>query len=353
MDRLHGLCIAVVLVAAPTVAQGEAPRVHFDMPDALACRDVTPEGFAKLHPGQKLVEAKFEISTLLVAGAPRDLTECFVRIDSLQRTLLVADYLPKTLHESPLAGPVSVQNTDETSGSIGINLAGKYEVLTTAGATAGVGQKNVSCVKYELLPPRQTVAASGTLLRGRAAFFKLLVSPRHPLEGSRELALVFRVPADWRADYVRVRCQAEGVERGLVSSLDSRISAGQREFLVALYQAGDEEARRAAEAFSQSESLLRMTALRRAGGERTATSSAATIPSLLPRSLSSLPTRLSLPIGGKTTPVADPERWLPEVLYGNGEPPALPQVEGELQLAVGDFIAARQRLAELSGPASR
>ena len=49
--------------------------MQFDMPYAVACRDVTPPNYAELHPGYKLMEAKLEISSLLAAGQEKDLTQ--------------------------------------------------------------------------------------------------------------------------------------------------------------------------------------------------------------------------------------------------------------------------------------
>jgi hypothetical protein len=260
MDRTS-LLAAVTLTAALTgAAVADTPRVHFDMPFSLACRDVTSPEFAAANPSHRLVEARFEISSLLLSGQERDLAQYLVRIDSPKRSMAVVDYLPQTQHESRLAGPIGISNTDESNASIGINVSGKYEILTTAGASAGLGQKNTSCVKYDLLPPLETVAASGTLLRGAGVFFKLKASPRHPLEGAREFALVLRVPLEWRADYVRVRCEATAIERGFVNSLDQTKPAGSREFLVSLYQEGDEEARIQAEALALRDAEARMHA---------------------------------------------------------------------------------------------
>ena len=243
MDRVR-LVYSVLALAAlvPTIAAAETPRVHFDMPFTIACRDVTPPEFAAANPSHKLVEARFEISTLLLAGQERDLAQLFIRIDSPDRTVSVVDYLPKTLHESRFAKPIGVTRTDEKNASIGINLSGKYEVFTSAGANASLGQKNTSCVKYDLLPPLETVASSGTLLRGAGVFFKLKGSERRLLEGASEFAVVLRVPSDWRLDRFRVHCEATAIERGLVSSFDQTIRVGQRDFAVALHLAGDEPA---------------------------------------------------------------------------------------------------------------
>ena len=84
-------------------------------------------------------------------------------------------------------------------------------------------------------------------------FFKIKSSPRNLLEGTREYALVLRVPAVWRADYLRVHCEAEGIRHNMISTFDEEIRCGQRDFLVALYQDGDAEARKIAENFARRE----------------------------------------------------------------------------------------------------
>jgi hypothetical protein len=264
MGRIRLVYLVIALAGfLPTAAAAETPRVHFDMPFTIACRDVTPPEFAAANPSHKLVEARFEISTLLLAGQERDLAQLFIRIDSPERTVSVVDYLPKTVHETRYATPIGITKTNEKNAAIGINLSGKYEVLTSVGATASLGQKNTSCVKYDLLPPLETVASSGTLLRGAGVFFKLKGSERRLLEGASEFALVLRVPSDWRLDRFRVHCEATAIERGLVSSFDQTVRVGQRDFLVALHLAGDEPARLKAEQSARESTSLRNQAEQR------------------------------------------------------------------------------------------
>src|SRR5262245_61844738 len=196
MDRLRLLMIWFVPPIAP-LAAAERPRVSFDMPYTVACRDVTRSDYSTLHPGCKLMEAKLEISSLLTAGQEKDLTEYFIRVESPQRTLTIADYLPKTKHEA-IATSVTKQESSERVAALGVNLSGKYELLTLPGPSAGIGAKKTSSVKTELLPPLETVAASGTLERASVVFFKIKSSPRNLLEGTREYALVLRVPTVWR-----------------------------------------------------------------------------------------------------------------------------------------------------------
>src|SRR5882724_3305293 len=252
MNRLRKFLLSLISSLPALTALAEAPRVHFDMPYAVACRDVTPAEYPASHPGYKLMEVKLEISSLLVAGQEKDLTEYFIRVDSPQRTLTIADYLPKTKHEA-IASSMTKEDSTEHVAALGINLSGKYELLTIPGPSAGIGTKKTSSVKTELLPPLETVAASGTLDRASALFFKIKSTPRNLLEGTREYGLVFKTPTNWRADYIRLRCEAEGIRRGVVSTFDEQFTCGQREFLVALYQDGDEPARRLAENFARRE----------------------------------------------------------------------------------------------------
>ena len=73
MDRLRARRSVLVasLSRRPCNAPAEPPRVQFDMPFAVACRDVTPPEFAAANPGHKLVEAELAISSLLAGGRRR------------------------------------------------------------------------------------------------------------------------------------------------------------------------------------------------------------------------------------------------------------------------------------------
>jgi hypothetical protein len=199
--------------------------------------------------GPRLVEIKLELSSLHRGGREDDLDHYFIRIAGWQSPLTIVDYLPKTQHEA-LTSPVSVQDSTEQSLSLGITLAGKYELVSVNGPTLGAATKTSSCVKYDRLPPLETVAASGTLARGSELFIKLRATARHKLEGSRQLALVVQVPADWRGEVLRVECEARGVRRGVVSAWDQSVLCGQQTLLVAVYREGDDQARQRAAQFA-------------------------------------------------------------------------------------------------------
>ena len=123
MERFSGLLAFLVVLSARVAIAGEAPRVQFDMPYAVACRDVTPPTYAAANPGRKLVEARLAISSLLVAGEERDLTQFMIRVDSPMRSVVIADYLPKTLHQQKTSGPVTIQKSTERTAALGINLS--------------------------------------------------------------------------------------------------------------------------------------------------------------------------------------------------------------------------------------
>jgi hypothetical protein len=263
MARFVRFFLSLISTSAPLTALAEPPQVQFDVRYAVACRDVTPEPPPSSLAGLKLIEAKLEISTLLAGGQEKDLTHYMIRVEHPQRALSIVDYLPKTRHEA-VAKSVTVENGSERVAALGINLSGKYELLTLPGPSAGIGSKKSSSVKQELLPPVETVAASGTLARGTALFFKIKATAQNRLEGTREYAIVLSVPANWRADYLHVNCEAVGIRRGMVTALDENIRCGQRRFVVALYQDGDLEARRIAENFARREAAKTPTQARSA-----------------------------------------------------------------------------------------
>lgn len=318
--------------AAPALAQ--LPRVAFDMPYAVSCPDVTPPEFAAANPGDKLIEVKLGISSLLQAGKEKDLAQYFIRIETPQRTMQVHDFLPKTAHEA-LQGNTTITKNSETTLSLGINITGHYQALTGSAITPGISQKNGSGIKYDLLPPLETVTASGTILRGSGVYFKLKSSERNLLEGEREFGLVLRVPRAWRGDYLHVRCEAEGISRGLVSSLDQRQPCGQRDFLISLYLEGDTEARCAAEELSRAEVQLRNIAHVKAK-------------EIQQKVASSFPTPLGFSSG--SSPSAIPADWQAKLLFGHPSRATIPKkLPREVVQAAQDFQSSQQVLSQLSG----
>jgi hypothetical protein len=140
-------------------------------------------------------------------------------------------------------------------------VAGVHEPLKLNGH-GDIGAKKTLTTKYELAAPMDSVAASGTVEQGFGVYFKLRQSRQTNLEGSQQFQIIFRAPAEWRGDLLDIRCEAIGVDRGLVRQFDQRVRCGWHECTVALYRAGDVEAKTVAERYATSSQRLRIIAAR-------------------------------------------------------------------------------------------
>ena len=267
MDRTFAVCnrcwlaglMLFPLLMAEAVAEAGQPHVRFDMIPAVPCRDVTDDEFAALHPGERLYEARLEISSMLVAGSEADLVEFFFRMASPQQTLRIVDYSPRTTLASDYHGGIAIEEKEEKTKSAGLAIGGVWEPVKVTGHGDAGGKKSLTKT-YELVAPMESIAASGTVDHGFGVYFKLRQSRQTNLEGSKEFQLIFRAPAEWRGDLLNVRCEAFGVDRGIVRQLDQNVRCGLNEFPVALYRAGDPEAQSIARRYVESSPQLRAIA---------------------------------------------------------------------------------------------
>lgn len=348
-ESCHGRClnrgskvlIAITLFAIPaSLTQAGSPQVAFDVAAIVECRDVTTPEFAKLHRNERLIEARLQISAL-VSGAPANkLTEFFYRIDSPERSMQVVDYLPRTTLASDFASNVGIEEKKEQSTAVGLNAAGPYGPLTATNANLSASDKNANCLKYELLPPLETVAASGTLDRGNGVYFKLRPTPRNSVEGAKEIIVVLRTPSTWRADYVTVRCQALGQPSHVPFSSRETQICGQGSFVVALYLASDEDAQAAARDFILAESELRQVA----GAERDEVERRAA-----PTPVHELAVQLAV----KQPRI--PADWLEQLLVGPQRDAVrfLGYLPAPVRESAMDYSAARRKLRAVNEPPSR
>jgi len=238
-------------------AEAKPPQVRFDVAPAVACRDVTDEAFLSLYPGERLFEVRLEISSL-ISGDAADLAEYFFRMTSGQRGFRIVDYAPRTILASDYAGGIAVEEKAEQSGKAGVIISGPWQPATASGHLE-TDRKQTLTRKYELVAPLASVSASGTIEQGQGVYFKLRPSRQTSLEGSKEFQLVFRAPAAWRAGILHLFCEARGVSRGIVRAFDEPVRCGALEFPIALYRAGDEEARVIAERYALSSQKLRLS----------------------------------------------------------------------------------------------
>ena len=248
--------------AATLFAAAGEPTVRFDVMRVISCRDVTPAEFAEKEPQSKFVRAVFEVSSL-VHGNEAELAENCYQITVPHRRLQIADYEPRTTGASPYAGNVVVEKRTEAADSLAFSMAGGWKYLAQVTGKGDSTSKDASVVKFEMLPPVESVAASGTLQRGSAVYFKLRRTRQSLLEGSKQFAVTFRAPQAWRADYVHIHCEATRMTSPQVLSAPEVVVCGQGNYLVALYLEGDEESRSVATNFMDTALELGRVAVQR------------------------------------------------------------------------------------------
>jgi hypothetical protein len=225
-----------------------------------------------------------------------------------------------------------MHSTDEQQFGIDFDATGLYKSLTgttLAGpaikGTLRDNQQRKS--EFQLVPPKEVVAASGTIQRGRGVYFKLKPSPNETIEGAKEFLIVVRVPITWRGDLARLRCEAGGESLSVLSFEQSQ-SLAERDFLLGLHLEGDEEAKHTAERFVASEQWLRRVAREQKGRHYAS-------PKLLQK------------IGLAPSPV--PAHWLNDWLYGPAKKEVADRLPEPLRKAALQYAAARSELHRLSG----
>jgi hypothetical protein len=316
----------VGVISSPIQAQQPAgPRVQFDAPYQIAVREVaSPQAAAS---GEKIVEARFDVSSIITAGNERDVTQFVFQLQSMQRTMQVHDYQPRSARDTSVTGSVAVSEGRENSNSTGFDLTGRYQEWTNATLHLGESSKENGSRKFDRLPPLETVVASGTIFRGTGVYFKLHTTDRQLLEGATTICVLWRVPSNWRADYVHLRCLAEGRVRGQAQRV------GQRDFLIPVSLAADAEAQKAAARFARSEANLRIVARQ-------------SVEEITNRSQSPW-SRVNIFVGANDEAV--PHDWLERLLYLPSNPQIPSRLPAGVRTAANEFLTAREELALLNG----
>ena len=260
MDRTTLSVLCVTVVSFSSIVDAKPPQVRFDTLPVVACRDVTDDQFSILYPDERLLQATFEISSILERGSEGELKEFFLQMTSPQRSFHIVDYAPRTTLASDYAGGISIEKRKESSKSLGLRGAGGWESVKVTGF-GDAGSKDTLTTKYELVAPMESITASGTIQNGCGVYFKLRRSRQDTLEGAKEYQVIFRVSQHWRGDMLQIRCEARGMQRGIVHQLDEEVRCGFAELPIALYLFGDEEARVIAEQFALANQKLRTTAI--------------------------------------------------------------------------------------------
>ncbi len=280
----------------------------------------------------KLVTMRFEISSFVRDHDGEEPLEYIYTIESPSLQFRVVDYLPKTSMESRYAGNVSYEEQRDRRIGVHADATGFYKYVTGASATASFDDSKQSRVRYDMLPPMELIAASGTIQRGSGVYFKLRSTPRETLEGARDFWITAQVPGNWRGDILRIRCEARGYDSRLLGD-EERPLVGRGEFLVAAHLEGDGEAYEAAGQLVEAERALRRTvAARQREIDRQS------MPSLVYRA------------GFKAPKI--PESWLRDAMFGQARADVTDRLPADVQNALATYTRQRSRLHVLNGTAS-
>ncbi len=256
LPRWCGLFISLTLTTSAALAS--APSLVFDFGRTAECRDVTAELLAEsdqdatsLHD-LKVVELNLRVSVHVMKGDIRDVEEVRIDIGDCDSRIRVDSFAPTTQLQSDFSKDIAVTKTTEHGKSLGASLGGEAPVPVgdlvahvLPSANAGLNKREVLTEQQTRVAPRYAVVTSGTINQEHGVFFKLHASPQTTLEGSHELTVRFVVPENWRGDSLRVCCHATGEQKFLWTKQQatwSRMCAP-----LAIYLAGDQQARLAAE----------------------------------------------------------------------------------------------------------
>ncbi len=243
--------LGLLLAVDDGSAYAESPSIDFDFASTAECRELALPESAGIYPGEKIVELKLRISVHLTTGNLDAVEEVRFEVVDCDRQIRVHSFEPGTRLESRVSEDIKWSKTTETGSSLGASLGGQAPVLlgdavayVTPSINSGKTVREVITETQKRVAPKHVVVASGTIDGEHGVFFKLRRSPQSSLEGVHELTVRFVVPDSWRGDAVRICCQATGQEKFLW--IKQQKTWTHRCSQVAIYLAGDVDARRAA-----------------------------------------------------------------------------------------------------------
>jgi hypothetical protein len=226
-------------------AGANIPNVEFDIAQKAACRTISAPESLKLHPGARVVEVAFDLSTRII-GNEADLKYITVEIWSPGRQLSMVGFSPSTtLQNESIDGVIEVEE-HRAAGQISV----EYD-LPPAKIKASAKNSGDSKLVEKKLAPKSLLVASGTFDRAHGVYFTLHPSTQESLQKTRQFVCQLEVPKEFRGDYIQMTCTAVAQDRRVVRSRDTEVTAGLARFTLGIYLDGDNEARRAAELLAQ------------------------------------------------------------------------------------------------------
>ena len=226
--------------------------MDFDISGFVECAEIPAQQPAK----NKIIEVLLKPTADLKSGKVSDLAQVTYRALFVGGAgeAAVTDFAPKTTLYSEVEDAITLIQSEKFS--ISGNLSANYFSSSQAKGVLEAGRVHESQMQYKRLPPKKVFVASGTFDGGKGAFFKFHPSEYTTFEGQQSFSCLISVPAGWRVGFMDLNCEASAYDRGLFS--DSEVKCANKNFRVALYLKGDEEAEKAARNYIKaSEALLK------------------------------------------------------------------------------------------------
>ena len=225
-------------------------KIRFDVDSIIECRELTKSSDKKPVPSEgRLIQIPIIVSADIAHDMRKQLRQIRIDVQFLQRGNTIFDYSPQTTSFSKIQGVVNVEKHNEKNASLGLNVSGSHEPIRGS-ANAGLGKKNRTSLRYQELPEKKLVSATGTLNRRSGVFFKFLKYSEVPWDSERSLSIIAQVPKNWRAGIARITVVAEA-NRSILPGFKESYTAVRKIFYVPFVQEGDREAFRLAHALNR------------------------------------------------------------------------------------------------------
>jgi len=234
-------CGLLASIAHPLDAEASDPifSVTYDTPLTVSFQEVARSGDSKTIIVTIPVSVKFQ-------GDAKSLSNANIEFESPDQTLRVVDFLPQTTTTTDIVGPIQIETTKEAGGTLKFQFGHDASVNATANGLVDAkvaATKKVDAsgelryatkLKYEQLPARELLLASGIRNRGHGVFFKLKPNSQHSIEGQHNFVCLFNVKPDWKCDYLVARCYEVGVGGWIVHE--------NRKYIIGMHLKDDPEA---------------------------------------------------------------------------------------------------------------
>ena len=259
--QIHTFSLLGFIAVGPLLtgdALADQPSVRFDVP-ALAEAVVKDQEISFGREELMTIEVSVPVTSEIAAADRNHVNEFRYDLQWQQARYPVLDYGPRTQTTSKVEGTIGVDTQKDRSATFGITINGGDVDWLGGSAKAEAAKRDVAKLHYQEIPQHDVLVASGSMNRGTGVFFRFHRSRRETLEGSRDLSVSFRVPSDWQAGLLQVKCRASGERK--VAGLWSEPIEIVRSFTLPVYLASSSDAHDRAIEYVRAENSLQMVSL--------------------------------------------------------------------------------------------